>query len=316
MTQLITIGETMVSFVPQTNESLQYGASLKMRIAGAESNTAIGVQKLGHSASFITRLGEDTFGQFILRMIRAEGVDTSHISFDPEHQTGIMFKEPLPNHKTAVHYYRAASAASFLSPALIPEEAIKNAEIFHFTGITPILSASCRETVFSAIETAAAGNCAISFDPNIRMKLWKNQDYTKLMKELASKSDYLSIGLNEASILYGTEDLEHIISSAFSGTSTRFLAIKNGSQGAWVCDREQSLRVPPVDCCCIDPIGAGDAFNAGFLSALLKKEPLAVCGSTAAIAGAKATETKGDIEGLVTERDIQNILNHICPVRR
>ena len=83
MQQLVTLGETMVSFVPQSNESLQYGAALKMCIAGAESNTAVGIQKLGGTASYITRLGEDCFGQYILRMIRAEGVDTSNIKFDP-----------------------------------------------------------------------------------------------------------------------------------------------------------------------------------------------------------------------------------------
>lgn len=306
----------MVSFVPQTNESIQYGATLKMHIAGAESNTAIGVQKLGHSASFITRLGDDSFGQYILRMIRAENVDTSGIIIDSEHQTGIMFKEPLFNRETTVHYYRSDSAASFLCPSDIPEALISEAGILHFTGITPILSKSCRETIFSAIETASASGCAVSFDPNIRMKLWKHHDHSGLMKELVEKCNYLLIGLAEAKLLYGTENIEELTSAIFSSGNVKYLAIKNGSSGAWVCEPEQTLYIPPLDCQCIDPVGAGDAFNAGFLSGILKEESLSVCGSLAAISGAKATETSGDIEGLITMREIENILNHISPVHR
>ncbi|HJD46249.1 MAG TPA: sugar kinase [Candidatus Mediterraneibacter norfolkensis] len=316
MQQLVTLGETMVSFVPQSNESLQYGAALKMCIAGAESNTAVGIQKLGGTASYITRLGEDCFGQYILRMIRAEGVDTSNIKFDPEHPTGIMFKEPLPNQQTAVHYYRQDSSASYMTPNDIPEDLIKNAEIFHFTGITPVLSKSCRDTIYSAIEAARSGKTAISFDPNIRKKLWKNRDFTALMKELASMSDYVLLGLEEASVLYGTKEISRIFSSAFSSSSLRFLAVKNGSNGAWVCDSNQTLYIPPADCCCIEPTGAGDAFNAGFLSGILNSRPLEKCGTIAAVCGAKATETPGDIESLITERELNEILNHISPVYR
>lgn len=314
--QLVTIGETMVSFVPQSNEPLRYGTTLKMCIAGAESNTAVGIQKLGGTASFITRLGDDCFGQYILRMIRAEGVDTAHIKFDPEHPTGIMFKEPLPNQETAVHYYRLDSAASHMTPDDIPEDSIKSAEIFHFSGITPILGKSCRDTIYSAIETARSGKTAISFDPNIRKKLWKNQDYTPLMKELASMSDYVLLGLEEAAVLYGTKEISRIISSVFSSSSVRFLAVKNGSAGAWVCDSDHTFFIPPVDCRCIEPTGAGDAFNAGFLSGILKSKPLEICGTIAAVCGSKATETPGDIESLITERELNDILNHISPVYR
>jgi len=316
LNQLVTIGETMVSFVPQSNELLRYGASLKMYIAGAESNTAIGVQKLGHSASYITRIGDDSFGQFILRMIRAEGVDTSYVKIDTEYPTGIMFKEPLPNRETAVHYYRTDSAASHLNIHDIPEDAIAQAKILHFTGITPILSDSCRQAVFQAIEIAAANGCSISFDPNIRAKLWKINDYSPLMKEIISKSSYLLLGLDEAFTLYDTNDIQELRSIIFSSGNLQYLAIKNGSNGAWVCDNDQILHIPPVSCNCIDPVGAGDAFNAGFISGILKDEPLSVCGSIAAITGARATETPGDIEGMITERDIHNTQNNISPVFR
>jgi len=316
LNQLVTIGETMVSFVPNINESLRYGATLKMYIAGAESNTAIGLQRLGHSASFITRVGDDSFGQFVLRMIRAEGVDTSYVKIDTDHPTGIMIKEPLPNQETSVHYYRKDSAAAHLNIHDISEEAISQAKVLHFTGITPVLSESCKQAIFQAIEIATANRCAISFDPNIRTKLWKNNDYSPLMREIISKASYLLLGLEEAFTLYGTNDIQKLSTIIFSSGKLQYLAIKNGSKGAWVCDTDHILHIPPVPCHCIDPVGAGDAFNAGFLSGILKGESLSVCGSIAAVTGARATETSGDIEGLVTEREILNTQNNILPVFR
>ncbi len=144
---LVTIGETMVSFVPKNYNSLQYGADFTMRIAGAESNTAIGVRKLGHTAGWISRIGNDEFGQFVLRMIRAEGIDTSQVTVDKEHKTGLMFKSTSPSNETRVIYYRDSSAATYLDPSLISESYIADAKILHLTGITPILSNSCYETL-------------------------------------------------------------------------------------------------------------------------------------------------------------------------
>lgn len=316
MHEMITIGETMVSLVSREHKRLQYGPALGMYIAGAESNTAIGVRKLGHSATFITRIGDDSLGQFILRMIRAEGVDTSYVKVDPEYPTGIMYKEALPNNKTAVHYYRENSAASRLNISDIPKETITKAKIIHLTGITPVLSESCRQMVFDVMDIAVSGGCAISFDPNIRKKLWKNHDHSPLMKELISRSSYVLIGLKEASELYGTDDVKRLSDLIFSSGMVQFIAIKNGSKGAWVCDHFQQLIIPPVPCNSIDSVGAGDAFNAGFLTGVLEKRPLEECGSIGAIAGALATETKGDIEGLPSRQDIQNVQDNIRMVLR
>lgn len=316
MKRVITIGESMASLSPQNRELISYGASFDMRIAGAESNTAIGLQKLGHTTIFLTRLGDDPLGQFILRMIRAEGVDVSHIRIDPEHPTGIMIKEPLPGQTTAVYYYRSDSAASFMAPADIPEEIFDKDDILHFSGITPILSQSCRDTIFAALKVAKSRGCTVSFDPNIRRKLWKMRNHGPLMRTLAAKCDYLLIGREEAEVLYGTTDIDQIRSGVFTGSCVKFLAVKDGAQGAWVCDREQVIFIPPAKCRCVDPVGAGDAFNAGFLSGILEGRTLKECGTIAAIAGAKATESHGDIESLPSRRDLDNILQQSTVILR
>lgn len=309
--ELVTIGETMVSLASRVHIGLQYGPSLDMHIAGAESNTAIGLSKLGHSATFITRLGKDSLGQFILRMIRAEGVDTSYVKIDPEYPTGIMFKEALANNKTAVHYYRENSAATRLNISDIPKETITKAKIVHISGITPVLSQSCQQMVFDVMDLARSSGCAISFDPNIRKKLWGSHDYSPMMKELISKSSYVLIGLDEASMLYGTDDIKGLSDLIFSSANVEYLAIKNGSKGAWVLDNTRQFFIPPVPCNPIDSVGAGDGFNAGFLTGVLEDRPLEECGSIGAVVGALVTETKGDIEGLPNRQDVENVLENV-----
>lgn len=318
MSKLVTIGETMVSFVPQQQVSLRFGASLTMRIAGAESNTAIGVSTYGHSASFISRVGQDCFGQYILRMIRAEGVDVSGVLTDEQHPTGLMFKEPLPGQKTGVHYYRAGSAASCLSPADLNETLIREAEIIHFTGITPILSKSCLETVYAALDIARSAKTLVSFDPNIRFKLWNGKDYRTLMRDLILRSDMVLTGRDEAAYLYDTYEVDVLHQKLFSDCpSLRYLAIKDGSEGAWAGDADRLLFVPAVSCHCIDPVGAGDAFNAGFISGMLSDETLESCAAIAAISGARATETIGDTEGFITRSEMDSLLNRLsgAPLR-
>ena len=231
MGELITLGETMVALTAQANRPLAYGGSLEMRIAGAESNTAVGMCKLGHTVSFISRLGDDSFGQYVLRMLRAEGVDTSAVRPDPEHPTGLMVTEALPGTRTAVHYYRTGSAASHMTPDDLPEERIRQSAILHLTGITPVLSESCRRTVFAAAEIAASAEVPISFDPNIRKKLWKNADHAPMIRDLAARSHYLLMGLEEAEILYGSREISRIASRVFSASSVRILAIKTEPRG-------------------------------------------------------------------------------------
>lgn len=316
MNQIITIGETMVSLVPHEQLPLIYGPSVKMRIAGAESNTAIGLSRLGHSAAFISRLGNDHLGEFILRMIRAEGVDTTKILRDPEHPTGIMFKEPLPGRETSIYYYRNDSAASHMTPSDLPEPDIANAQILHFTGITPILSESCRQTVFCAIEIANAHHCTISFDPNIRTKLWKKQDFRSLMTDIISRSDLIFAGLEEIRLLYGTEDPQYIADKLLSSGKTNCLVIKDGSNGAVLCDETGIYRIPPFSCRCIDPVGAGDAFNAGFLAGVLEGKSFMESATIGAVCGARATETVGDTEGLVSHSELDCILNHVDIISR
>lgn len=167
--QLVTLGETMAAFAPDRMGPLRYVSNYGIRIAGAESNTAIGAAKLGVQAAWVSRLGADEFGQYIRNQIRAEGVDCTGVTFDPAHRTGVMFKQ-TGSGETSVFYYRENSAASHMAPQDLDETVFRDCRILHLSGITPVLSDSCAETVQAAIRLAKSCGAKLSFDPNIRKK--------------------------------------------------------------------------------------------------------------------------------------------------
>ncbi|MHB8129089.1 MAG: sugar kinase [Mobilitalea sp.] len=304
MPDIVTIGETMAVFTPKSNGPLRYIHEYTTHIAGAESNTAIGVQKLGHTARWISRLGNDELGQYILNFIRAEGVDTSGVVLDDEHRTGLMVKEFSLTNDTKVYYYRENSAASHLEEADISEELIKNTKILHFTGITPILSESCNAMIQKSIKIAQNYGVKISFDPNIRLKLWANQDHSPLINDIILNSNIIMLGIDEAEHLFHTRLVDKIFDLLFQSEKLEYAAIKDGSNGAYVATRTEKQFIPPFPCNCIDPIGAGDAFNAGFLSGILENKPLKICGEFAGIAGALSTQTHGDVESFPNRSDL------------
>lgn len=287
----------MISFIPEKKGFLRYGISFAPKVAGAESNLAIYVSRFGHTAGWISRLGEDEFGHLIQNEIRAEGVDTSLVKFVEGGRSGVMFRQMLPGRETSVFYYRNGSAASEMQPEDVPADYIRGARILHLTGITPVLSESCLETVKKAVKTARDCRCLVSFDPNIRKKLWSGRDYRGILRDLTLEADIVLLGREEADILFGTRKPEEIVSRLFSDGKARYAAVKDGSRGAVVAVPGETVEILPYPCCCEDPIGAGDAFNAGFLSGILEERPIERCGKMGAAAGAMATECVGDTEG-------------------
>ena len=316
MPEVLTMGETMAVFVPTETGPLKYIQNFRLRYAGAESNTAVGLCKLGHSSEWISRLGDDELGRYVRSSILGEGVGTSYVKFDCEHPTGLMVKKLNHETETEVFYYRSRSAATYICPEDLDEKAFSNVKILHLTGITPVLSDSCRLATEHAIELAKRYGVMISFDPNIRQKLWKQVDYTPLMRRLIKESHILMMGIDEGARLYHTKDPDALFELLFQSENLRYAALKNGSNGAYVAIRGEICYIPPFTCKCIDPIGAGDAFNAGFLAGILEGKPLFECGRLAGIAGALCTQAPGDIEGIPDRNEIESRLNSILKVNR
>ncbi len=295
--ELITVGESMVAMFSHDRGYLRYQHSFGLTTAGAESNVAIGVSKLGHSVGWISKLGRDEFAEIIRLKVRGEGVDTSKVVIDDTHPTGVMFKQTDAQGNTSVFYYRQNSAASTLTPADLDACYFAQAKIVHVTGITCAISESCCHTVFEAVRLAKEAGALVSFDPNIRLKLWSRDRAKEVLTPLLALSDIVLIGDDEADILLGTRDTDEII-TCLRGLGVSKIAVKMGGAGAVVADGEHCYLVPPEPVKVVDTVGAGDAFASGFLTGVLEEQPVEICGRMGAIMGAFAVSSMGDTEGL------------------
>ncbi|ABR34008.1 MULTISPECIES: sugar kinase [Clostridium] len=295
---VLTFGESMVVFSPNINGPLRHVHTFSKSLGGAESNVATALAKLNHSAGWFSKVSDDEFGRFVISSIKAEGVDTSRVIIDKERPTGLLFKERYQRSNPNVYYYRKNSAASSLSPEDIDEEYIKQAKILHITGITPALSESCRRAVYRAIEIAKENKILVSFDPNIRLKLWTVDEARKILVDIASKADIVMPGLDEAELLLGLTNKDDV-ADFFLNKEAKIVAVKLGSEGCYIKDKKEGVKVAGYNVSDLiqDTAGAGDGFAAGFLAGYLEKLSLNEIGQYANGVGAMATLVQGDMEG-------------------
>ncbi|GGE44367.1 2-dehydro-3-deoxygluconokinase [Pullulanibacillus camelliae] len=307
---VITLGETMVLLTPETIGPMRYASTFTAKVAGAETNVAIGLARLGHQVGWLSRLGKDEFGKKILAFIRGEGVDISRVTFDPQASTGLYFKELITEEEIAVHYYRKDSAASHLSPNDLDEAYIASATYLHLTGITPALSDSCRDTVFAAIDWAKRSGVTVVFDPNLRRKLWSDQKAKETLLAISAQADILLPGLDEAHFLFGELETEQLV-ERFQEQGAKRVILKLGAKGAYYKTEDESGYVEgfPVRKV-LDPVGAGDGFAAGLLSGLLDQLPFKEAVKRAAAVGALVTMVPGDVEGLPDRERMEAFINH------
>jgi 2-dehydro-3-deoxygluconokinase len=302
--QVVTLGETMVLLVAEQPGALREATTFRRSIGGAESNVAIGLCRLGHSAGWISRLGDDELGQHVLFRLRGEGVDLTHVTLDPARPTGVLIRERREVGPLEVLYYRAGSAASAMSAEDVDESYVASARYLLVSGITAALSASCREAVFAAAEIARAAGVTVVLDPNLRLKLWTRDLARATLRDLAARSDVVLPGADEAELLTGESDPQRA-ARALLALGPRTVVVKLGAEGALALTSDTLERVPAQPLArVVDPIGAGDAFAAGFLAGQLRSMDLRESVALAARCGALATTVAGDVEGLPTWRDV------------
>ncbi|MFN7249330.1 MAG: sugar kinase [Anaerobacillus sp.] len=306
---VITIGETMVLFEPENSPLMRYANTYARKFGGAETNVAIGLIRLGHSAGWISKVGQDEFGKAMVAFIRGEGVDVSQVRFSQGAPTGLYFKEVRSGDNVQVQYFRSGSAASTLSPSDLNEEYIAKAKYLHLTGITPALSESCYETVLAAINIAKSNGVKVIFDPNLRRKLWSEEQARKVLLQLASLADIVLPGVDEGRFMFGESDPK-TLGQLFLDQGAKLVVLKVGAKGAYYFTETESKLVPgfPVKTV-IDPVGAGDGFASGFISGLLDDLPLALAVERANGVGALATQVKGDFEGLPERVELNRFMN-------
>jgi 2-dehydro-3-deoxygluconokinase len=305
--RVVTIGESLVAFIPNAHTKLRYVQQFSKVVVGAESNVAVGLAKLGIESSWVSKVGNDEFGQFIIRELRAEGVDTSQVKLSEDNPTAIMFKQFSANLDSSVFYYRKGSAASTLTLADIDLGYLKQAKVLHLSGITPALSDSCKQTFIELIRFAKQEGILISFDPNIRRKLWSEEEAKKTLKPLLLTSDIALLGEDEGELLLGTSDAQQI-SKLLLASGVRAVGVKQGSRGSSVADASGFYQIAPYPVKVVDTIGAGDAFNAGFLTGFLEGKPIKECGLMGSLMGGLAVSSYGDTEGLPDRSTFDRLL--------
>lgn len=266
MLDLLAIGETMALVVPARPEPLEDAEDFHVAIGGAESNVACHLAAAGHRAAWVSALGDDALGRRVRRAIAAHGVDVSAVRMDPAAATGLYVKDP----GQGVSYYRAGSAASRMSPETLERLDLAAARIVHLTGITLALSESCRELVHAAIAAAREAGALVSVDVNHRPALWDStEDAAREIRAAAEQADVLLVGRDEAEVLWGTATPD-AIRELFPDVP--HLVVKDADIEAVEFEGAVRTAVPTPRVEVVEPVGAGDAFAAGWFDGLLRGE--------------------------------------------
>ncbi|WP_246151103.1 sugar kinase [Streptomyces qinzhouensis] len=266
----------MVTFLPTVPGRLADVPAFTRAIGGAESNVACALAAAGHRTAWVSRVGADGFGDHLVAAVAGYGVDTSAVARDPGRPTGVYFRTATDRAASGheVAYYRAGSAASAMSPRTVPYSLVARTRVLHLSGITAALSADClallRELMLPREERPL-----ISFDVNHRPGLWRAADAGPVLLGLARGADLVFVGEDEAETTWGISGPDAIRAAL---PEPRTLIVKQGAAGATAYVRGDDgtdavvfARAPAVDV--VAPVGAGDAFAAGYLSATLRGLP-------------------------------------------
>lgn len=260
--QVTALGEPLVEF-----NQTQPGAPTYLRgFGGDTSNAIIAAARAGARTAYLTRVGSDEWGDDLIALWAAEGVDASAVSRDVQAVTGLYFV----THTQAGHqftYRRSGSAASLMTPAWLPREMIAQSQILHVSGISMALSDSAADTVWAALDAARQAGTQVSLDANVRLRLWTLERARALLTEAVKGVDFFLPSEEDLSLLTDLDHPEAMVDWAHA-QGARVVVIKRGAQGCWVSDghRRQALAPWPVQV--VDATGAGDCFSGNLLARL------------------------------------------------
>ncbi len=303
---VVTFGEAMMMLVAEQAGPLEQAQSFIKRTAGAETNVAIGLARLGLRVGWVSRLGTDSMGRFLLAALRDEGIDCSHVVCDAGQRTGMLFKGRVAGGgDPEVEYHRRGSAASTIGPESIDPVWLTGARHLHASGVFPALSDNCHETARRSMLLMRQAGRTVSFDPNLRPSLWSD---TERMREainaLAALADWVLPGIEEGRLLTG-HDAPEDIARFYRAQGASRVIVKLGPTGAYYdtaegCGHVAGFPVAQV----LDTVGAGDGFAVGVISALLQGHDLPAAVRRGAWIGARAVQVIGDTEGLPSTQQL------------
>ncbi|MGH8782626.1 sugar kinase [Paraburkholderia sp.] len=303
---VVTYGEAMAMFVANEPGPLADVGQFTKRVAGADLNVAIGLSRLGFNVGWMSRVGRDSFGDYVRATLSRERIDQRRVTTDERYPTGFQLKSKNDDGSDpAIEYFRKGSAASHLSLHDYDAAYVLGARHLHLTGVAPALSVSSRELAFHLAREMRAAGRTISFDPNLRPTLWPSREaMVAALNELASLADWVLPGLGEGEILTGHTRPDDI-ARFYLDRGARGVIVKLGPQGAYfrTADSEGTVAAQPVERV-VDTVGAGDGFAVGVVSALLEGRSLTEAVARGNRIGGFAIQVIGDSEGLPTRAEL------------
>ena len=305
----ILVGEPMGLFIAQEEGELSDVSGYSMAVAGAEFNVAVGLARLNMPVTYLTRLGEDPFGQKIVRTLQRNGIGSEFVSFSKERSTGFMLKSKVSTGDPKIFYFRKGSAASTLSKEDVDRMDFSGYGFVHLTGIFPALSESTKEASFYLIKKAREHGLTVSFDPNLRPQLWPDTEtMVQTLNEFAALSDYVLPGEAEGKLLCGDRDPRKI-GQFYLERGAKAVVTKMGSRGAYLMTEQDQELVPGFSIeKVVDTVGAGDGFAAGILSALMEGKNLYEAVRRANAVGAIQVTSIGDNDGLPSRAQLAGFM--------
>jgi 2-dehydro-3-deoxygluconokinase len=311
MTDLVTFGETMLRLSPPRGERLETADTYDVQPGGAESNVAAGASLLGADAVWLSRLPDSPLGQRVVRDLRGHGVRTGVAWADPtESRIGTYFLEHggTPR-ETNVIYDRADAAVTTVTPDELPTGAVRNAEVFYTSGITPALSSTLHDTVRELLSLARDAGTTTAFDLNYRSKLWDPETAAAAYQDLLPLVDVLFAPLRDVRTVLGREGTPvEVAHGLATDHDLETVVITRGESGALALHADEIHEQPAVEAETVDAIGTGDAFVAGFLTRHIRGDPVDEALAYAAATASLKRTVSGDV-AVVRPEEVERVLD-------
>ncbi|MFD2261687.1 sugar kinase [Lacibacterium aquatile] len=300
--EILGLGEAMVEFNAARGEAGQF----LQGFGGDTSNTVIAASRQGATTGYLSAVGNDVFGGMLLDLWQAEGVSHKAVEISETAPTGIYFVTHGPNGHEFT-YYRAGSAAAALQADKLPRTAIEAAQILHLSGISLAISAEACDAALAAIAIAKKARRLVSFDTNLRLKLWPLDRARAMIHAVAAKADILLPSVDEARTLTGLIQPEEI-ADFYLGLGCPLVVMKLGKEGALVSDASGKDRIAGLPVQAVDATGAGDTFDGAFLAEYLRTKDARKAARYGNAAAALSTQGYGAVAPIPRREEVEAFL--------
>ncbi|MGB2994089.1 MAG: sugar kinase [Paenisporosarcina sp.] len=298
--EILAIGEPLMELSESTEGQYVSG------FGGDTSNFIIAASRQGASTGYQTAIGADTFGSKFLKLWNQEKVNTDLVKVDSDHHTGLYFiSYGKQGHEFT--YHRAGSAASYLSEKDVKEETFKGIRYLHISGITQAISNSSCDAVFKAARVAREKGITVTYDPNLRLKLWPLERAKAIIHSTLPYVDIFLPSMDDVTILSGLDDPDEIL-SFYLDLGVKMVVLKVGKEGAIVATRKKRTHIPGFAVDAIDATGAGDTFDGAFVSRLSEGAEPEEAARYANAAAALSTQGLGAVNPIPVKQEVEQFL--------